>query len=82
MILEIRNAHKKGNKYAGINVFTGKVEDMLKKYVVEPLRLGYQEILASTEASTMILRIDDVIASKGGFSSGKSDHSYAGMDED
>jgi chaperonin GroEL (HSP60 family) len=64
MILEIRSAHKKGKKNAGINVLTGKVEDMLKNNVIEPLRLGLQEIQASTEAATMILRIDDVIASK------------------
>jgi chaperonin GroEL (HSP60 family) len=66
MMLEIRNAHKKGQKYAGINVFNGKVDDMLKNNVIEPLRVSMQEIEASSEAATMILRIDDVIASKGG----------------
>ena len=66
MMLEIRSAHKKGKKYAGINVTAGKVEDMLKNNVVEPLRVSMQEIDASSEAATMILRIDDVIASKGG----------------
>jgi thermosome len=66
MMLEIRNAHKKGKKYAGINVIAGKVDDMLKNNVVEPLRVSMQEIEASSEAATMILRIDDVIASKGG----------------
>jgi thermosome len=64
IMLEIRNAHKKGKKYDGINVFTGKVEDMFKNNVIEPLRVGVQEIQAASEASTMILRIDDVIASK------------------
>jgi chaperonin GroEL (HSP60 family) len=66
MMLEIRNAHKKGKKYAGINVLGGKVDDMLKNNVIEPLRVSMQEIEASAEAATMILRIDDVIASKGG----------------
>ena len=65
MMLEIRRVHKKGNKYAGINVNGGKVEDMLKNNVIEPLRLGIQEIQAASEAAIMILRIDDVIASKG-----------------
>jgi len=65
MMLEIRNAHKKGKKYAGINVFEGKVDDMLKNNVIEPLRVSMQEIDASSEAATMILRIDDVIAAKG-----------------
>jgi thermosome len=66
MMLEVRSAHKKGNKYAGINVFEGKVDDMMKIDVIEPLRVSLQEIEASSEAATMILRIDDVIASKGG----------------
>jgi len=66
MMLAIRSAHKKGQKYSGINVFKGKVEDMLKNNVIEPLRVSMQEIEASSEAATMILRIDDVIASKGG----------------
>jgi len=66
MMLEIRSAHKKGNKYAGVNVFSGKIEDMIKNNVIEPLRVTKQEIEASSEAATMILRIDDVIASRGG----------------
>jgi len=64
IMLEMRRLHKKGNKYAGINVFNGKVEDMFKNDVIEPLRLGIHEIQTATEAATMILRIDDVIASK------------------
>jgi thermosome len=66
MMLEIRSAHKRGQKYSGINVLKGKVDDMLKNNVIEPLRVSMQEIEASSEAATMILRIDDVIASKGG----------------
>ena len=66
MMLEVRSAHKKGKKYAGINVLYGKVDDMLKNNVIEPLRVSMQEIEASSEAASMILRIDDVIASKGG----------------
>jgi len=66
MMLEIRSAHKKGKKYAGINVLAGKVDDMFKNNVIEPLRVSKQEIEASSEAATMILRIDDIIASKGG----------------
>jgi thermosome len=66
MILEARNAHSKGKKHAGINVLEGKIDDMIKLKVVEPLRVSLQEILAASEAATMIIRIDDVIASKGG----------------
>jgi chaperonin GroEL (HSP60 family) len=39
---------------------------MLKKKVIEPLKVSLHEIQAASEAATMILRIDDVIASRGG----------------
>ena len=65
MLVEMRSQHEKGNKRAGLNVYTGKVEDMFENNVVEPLRVKTQAINAATEAATMILRIDDVIASAG-----------------
>ena len=64
VLLDLRNAHANGKKNAGINVYTGKVVDMFKENVIEPMRVGTQELKASTEAATMILRIDDVIAAK------------------
>ena len=66
VLIEMRKAHKDGKKYAGINVFTGKIVDMKNERVLEPLRVGKQAINSATEAAVMILRIDDVIASKGG----------------
>ena len=66
IMLKIRTDHKKGSKYSGVNVLEKKVDDMLKNNVIEPVRLGLNEILAASEAATMILRIDDVIASKSG----------------
>jgi thermosome len=66
VLIELRQAHKQGKKYAGINVFTGKVVDMKKEKVLEPIRVGRQAISSATDAAVMILRIDDVIASKGG----------------
>lgn len=64
MVIEMRKQHKAGKKYAGINPFTGKVEDMMKLNVIEPVRIGKQAINSATDAAVMILRIDDVIASK------------------
>jgi len=66
VMIALRQAHKGGKKYAGINVFTGKVTDMRKEKVLEPIRVGRQAISSATDAAVMILRIDDVIASKGG----------------
>ncbi|OGS42915.1 MAG: thermosome subunit [Euryarchaeota archaeon RBG_16_62_10] len=71
VLIELRQAHKAGKKFAGINVFTGKVTDMRKEKVLEPIRVGRQAIISATDAAVMILRIDDVIASKGGDKGGK-----------
>ena len=65
-ILDLRQAHKKGQKHAGLNVFTGKVVNMMTEEVIEPLRVGTQAIQSATEAAVMILRIDDVIAARAG----------------
>ncbi len=70
VLIELRQAHKAGKKYAGINVFTGKVSDMKKERVLEPIRVGKQAISSATDAAVMVLRIDDVIASKGGEKAG------------
>jgi thermosome len=64
LLIVLRKAHKKKDRNAGINVFTGKVEDMARQNVIEPLRVGKQAIKSATEAAIMILRIDDVIAAK------------------
>lgn len=66
MLVELRSQHEKGKKNAGLDVYTGKVIDMLEKGVVEPLRVKTQAIDSATEAAVMILRIDDVIAAAGG----------------
>mgnify|MGYP001626352670 FL=1 len=65
MVIQLRKAHKDGHKNYGINVFEGKIEDVFSSGVIEPIRVGQQAIDSATEASVMILRIDDVIASKG-----------------
>ncbi|MBC7110308.1 MAG: TCP-1/cpn60 chaperonin family protein [Archaeoglobi archaeon] len=63
-IVDLKAAHERGEKSAGLNVFTGEVVDMLKEGVVEPLKVKIQAIRSATEATVMILRIDDVIAAK------------------
>jgi len=65
-LIELRKEHKKGSKTAGVDVFTGKITDMKKNKVIEPIRVGTQAISSATDAAVMILRIDDVIAAKSG----------------
>ena len=64
ILIQMRKQHKAGKVYDGLNPYTGKVEDMLKLNVIEPYRIGKQAINSATDAAVMILRIDDVIASK------------------
>ncbi|MFQ5838128.1 MAG: thermosome subunit beta [Thermoplasmata archaeon] len=63
-LIDLRKQHKKGKKYAGVNVFTGKITDMEDEKVLEPIRVGTQAIDSAADAAVMILRIDDVIAAK------------------
>jgi thermosome len=64
VIVELRAAHdKRDGQYRGINVFTGKVENMREKGVLEPAIVKEQAIKSAAESASMILRIDDVIAS-------------------
>jgi len=65
-LVSLRSQHEKGVKTAGLDMDTGKPVDMLKLGVVEPLRVKTQAINSAAEAAIMILRIDDVIASKSG----------------
>ncbi len=65
-LVALRSAHEKGMKDAGLDMDTGKPVEMLKLGVVEPLRVKTQAIKSATEVAVMILRIDDVIASKSG----------------
>jgi thermosome len=61
---ELRSRHEKGETWAGIEVVSGKVQDMSKAGVFEPLTVKKQIIKSASEAAMMILRIDDVIASQ------------------
>lgn len=62
ILSELRAKHEKGEKWAGIEVHSGKVQDMTGAGVFEPLAVKKQIIKSATEAASMILKIDDVIA--------------------
>ena len=64
-IIALRKAHADGASHAGINVYEGGVVDMQAGNVLEPLRVVEQAIQSATETAIMILRIDEVISSKG-----------------
>ncbi|MDP4012126.1 MAG: thermosome subunit beta [Candidatus Nanoarchaeia archaeon] len=65
LLTDMKNKHDKGQKWAGIDSFTGKVVDAWKAGVIEPLKIKTQAIKSASEVAELILRIDDVIASSG-----------------
>jgi thermosome len=62
ILSDLRARHEKGETWAGIEVVAGKIQDMSKAGVFEPLAVKKQIIKSGTEAASMILKIDDVIA--------------------
>jgi len=63
ILVAMRSAHEKPDGvWMGLNVFTGEAVDMMKEGVIEPLSVKVQAIKSAVEATSMILRIDDVIA--------------------
>ena len=60
-LVDLKNAHSKGQKTAGLNVYNGKVIDMQKEGVIEPHRSKRQSIQSGTEASIMLIRVDDMM---------------------
>ncbi|MCX8198389.1 MAG: thermosome subunit, partial [Candidatus Micrarchaeota archaeon] len=65
-LVTLRAKHKKeGGEHFGIDVYSSTVADMKALGVFEPLKVKTQAIASAYEAAKMLLRIDDMIASKG-----------------
>ncbi|MDD1656569.1 MAG: thermosome subunit, partial [Methanomicrobiales archaeon] len=60
-LVELKAAHTRRNKSMGLNVYTGKVVDMYKMGVFEPMRVKVQAIQSATEAANMLVRVDDMM---------------------
>lgn len=61
VITELKSAHEKGEKWAGLNVYTGKAIDAFQEGIVEPLPVKTQAIASAADVAVIILRIDDII---------------------
>jgi thermosome len=60
-LVELKNVHSKGRKNAGLNVYEGKIVDMLAEGVIEPLRSKRQSIQSASETAIMLIRVDDMM---------------------
>ncbi|MCX8158853.1 MAG: TCP-1/cpn60 chaperonin family protein [Candidatus Pacearchaeota archaeon] len=81
-LAELRKRHEAGKINEGLNLYGGNaIEDSFAAGIIEPLKVKKQAISSASEFATMILRIDDVLVSRG---AGKSrmpmPNPYEGMD--
>jgi thermosome len=61
-LVDLRAAHDDGDVTAGLNVFSGDVEDTYESGVVEPAHAKEQAISSAAEAANLVLKIDDIIS--------------------
>ena len=64
MMAMLKAKHIAGGTTSGIDVYNGEVIDMRGNGVIEPLRVKTQSLKSATDATVMILRVDDVLASE------------------
>jgi len=61
-LMEVRSKHQSKQLWAGIDPMRGRVADLARLEVYEPLAVKVQALKSAGEAACMILKIDDVIA--------------------
>ncbi len=62
LLVDLRAAHEAGDAHAGLNVFSGEVEDTAEAGVVETAQAKEQAISSAAEAANLVLKIDDIIS--------------------
>ena len=77
-LVDLRAAHEDGDVSAGLNVFSGDVENTLDTGVVEPTHAKRQAISSAAEAANLVLKIDDIIAAGELSTSGDGDEGPGG----
>jgi chaperonin GroEL (HSP60 family) len=80
VLTELKARHDNGEVNVGINITNNKIEDSLAAGIIEPLKIKTQAIGSSVEVATMILRIDDVLASKTNTNQRGTGMGYPGME--
>ena len=80
VLTELKALHDAGNKNMGLNLFENKISNVLEARIIEPYKIKNQAINSASEVATMILRIDDVIASSGDGKNNFGKGGYGGYD--
>lgn len=80
ILTELKKAHEAEMVNAGLNLFRDSIEDTLFAGIAEPLKVKTQAISSASEVAMMILRIDDILISKGSSNQIGRSSPYTGMD--
>ena len=65
IMTELKKRHESGLINDGLNLLNGQIEDSFLSGIIEPIKVKQQAITSASEVAMMILRIDDVLISKG-----------------
>ncbi|WP_171815013.1 thermosome subunit beta [Halovivax ruber] len=76
-LVDLRSAHDEGDVQAGLNAWTGDVENTADAGIVEPAHAKEQAVTSASEAANLVLKIDDII-SAGDLSTDKGDDEQGG----
>ena len=77
LLVDLRAAHEAGDTEAGLNVFSGEVENTTEAGVVETAHAKEQAIASAAEAANLVLKIDDIISAGDLSTSGDGDEGGA-----
>ncbi|MBD3210033.1 thermosome subunit [Candidatus Micrarchaeota archaeon] len=70
-LVSLRNKHQESDgKTVGVNVLKGEISDLKESGIYEPAKVKKQAFSSATETARLVLRIDDIISSKGGSKGG------------
>jgi T-complex protein 1 subunit beta len=61
LVTQLRAKHAAGGNTWGLDMYQGKITDMIDLGVMESFKSKYQVLMSASEAAEMILRVDDVI---------------------
>lgn len=61
LVTQLRAKHAAGGSNWGLDMYQGKIADMIELGVMESFKSKYQVLMSASEAAEMILRVDDII---------------------
>jgi thermosome len=61
-LVDLRAAHSEGDGRAGLDVYTGEIEDTFESGVIETPGVKKQGVVSASEAANLVLKIDDIIS--------------------